>query len=264
MERAFFEYRTQQFQAISSPGFHFPPHLHPQLELFFVEKGEVGVTVGSRNAVLAAGSLAVIFPNQIHSYRDAAPDSSITMLIASLSHTGGYLDALLHLHPASPFLTRLHPNISYAIGELVKEYGQAGSSGEVYGPLIQLILARALPELDLCQNRSNNHQDLIWQVANFVNEHYREPLTLSMLAKGVGVSPGRLSHVFSEKMGQSFPAYLSSIRLSYAQIMLQSTDMSITQVGEEAGFESQRTFFRAFRQHHGMTPLEYRRRNQKG
>lgn len=263
MEHAFFEHRTQQFQVISSPGFQFPPHLHPELELFFVEKGEMGVTAGDQSAVLTAGSLAVIFPNQIHSYHDAGPEAAITMLIAGLSYAGGYLDTLLHFHPASPFLTRLHPNISYAAAELVKEYAQAEPDGGVYGPLIQLILARALPDLELCQNRGGSHQDLIWQIANFVNEHYREPLTLPMLAKGVGVSPGRLSHVFSEKMGQSFPVYLSSIRLSHAQRMLQDTDLSITEVGEESGFESQRTFFRIFRRRHGMTPLEYRRQHQK-
>ena len=261
MERhAFFENRAERFHAVSCPGFSFPPHLHPQLELLLVHRAAIGVTVGGRNAVLTQGQLAVVFPNQIHSYQEAEPGAFITMLIADPSYTGGHLDALLRLHPVSPFLEEPHPNVPYAIGELVREYGKAEPNGAVYSPLLELILARAMPQLELCRNRSVDHQDLLWQIANYVDSHYREPLTLPALAKAVGVSPGRLSHVFSEKIGQSFPSYLAQIRLSYAQTMLQGTDLTVTEVGEEAGFESQRSFFRVFRQHHGMTPLEYRRR----
>lgn len=259
MERhAFFENRTERFHAVSCPGFSFPPHLHSQLELFFVNSGSAEVTAGNCTAVLQAGSLAVIFPNQIHSYQSTAERASITMLIADPSYTGGHLDSLLRFYPASPFLTKTHPNISYAVEELVKEHGKPEPDEAVYAPLIQLILARALPELELHKKRGDHHQDLIWQIANYVNAHYQEPLTLAALAKGVGISPGRLSHVFSEKIGQSFPAYLAHIRLSHAQTLLQGTELSVTEIGEESGFESQRTFFRIFRRYHGMTPMEYR------
>lgn len=68
-----------------------------------------------------------------------------------------------------------------------------------------------------------------------------------------------LSHVFSEKMGQSFPAYLSRIRISCACSALAETDRSVTQIAEECGFESQRSFFRVFQQQLGTTPLQYRK-----
>ena len=259
---AIFENRTERFHAVSCRGFSFPPHLHPQLELILVNRAEIEVTVGGQSKVLTEGQLAVVFPHQIHSYQETAPEAVITMLIADPSYTGGHLDTLLRLHPASAFLEWPHPNIAYAAAELVREYGKAEPNAAVYSPLLQLVLARALPQLQLCHNRNVDHQDLIWQIANYVNGHYREPLTLSVLAKAIGVSPGRLSHVFSEKIGQSFPAYLAQIRLSYAETMLLDTDLSVTQVGEEAGFESQRSFFRIFRQHHGTSPMEYRRRNQ--
>ncbi len=262
--RAFFEDRKPGFQAISGPGFSFPPHLHPQLELLYVEEGEMGVTVGKSSTVLAAGHLAVVFPNQIHSYQKAPREASIIMLIADLSCTGGHLDTLLRSCPECPFLDNPHSNILYAIGQLAEEYGRAEPDAAVYGPLMQLILARAQPSLKLRQGRSADHQDLLWQVVHYVNKHYREPLTLSMVAQGVGASPGRLSRVFSEKVGQGFPAYLARIRLSYAQAILQDTELSVTEAGEEAGFESQRSFFRVFRQQYGMTPLQYRKQSRRG
>ncbi len=258
---AFFENRTERFQASAGPGFSFPPHLHLQLELFFVNRGSAEVTVGNHTATLYAGSLAIIFPNQTHSYQCTSEGSLITMLIAEPSYAGRLMDTLLRFSPESPFLAEIHPNIHYAINEILKEHGKQEPDEAVYGPFIQLILARALPELKLCEKRGDHQQDLIWQIANYVNEHYQEPLTLVSLAKGVGVSPGRLSHVFSEKIGQSFPSYLAHIRLSYAQALLQDTELSVTEIGEESGFESQRSFFRVFQRYHGMTPAEYRNKN---
>ena len=89
-----------------------------------------------------------------------------------------------------------------------------------------------------------------------------EPLTLGELARELGMNKYHLSHVFSEKMGQSFPSYLASIRLSCACSALAETDRSVTQIAEECGFESQRSFFRVFQQHMGTTPLQYRRNAQ--
>ena len=80
-----------------------------------------------------------------------------------------------------------------------------------------------------------------------------------MLARGIGLSRYRLSHVFSEKIGQSFSSYVASILLAYAMARLTETVMPVTVSAEEAVLVIQRTFFRVFREQHGMSPLTYRR-----
>ena len=54
-----------------------------------------------------------------------------------------------------------------------------------------------------------------------------------------------LSHVFSEKMGMSFPEYLQSIRLNCAVSLIAGGEQSITEIAADSGFESQRTLFTA-------------------
>ena len=100
------------------------------------------------------------------------------------------------------------------------------------------------------------------QIAQYVSAHFREPLTLEALARALGVSRFHLSHVFSEKIGQGFSAYLASIRVDCACALLAGTNRSVTEIAAESGFESQRSFFRAFGARCGMTPLAYRRRAQ--
>lgn len=261
---AYFEHRSDDFMVYACPGFDFPPHLHSQLELLYVVYGRVTVAAGERRESLSAGSLGVVFPNQVHSYQ-AQGESQVIMLICDTGYAGGSLDTLTRFHPACPFLPpeRLHPNVAYAMEQLAEEYGISGKESPVYGPLVQLILARVLPELELGQNRSADYKSLTWRIAGYVNEHYREPISLDTLARAVGVSRCHLSRVFSEKMGQSFPSYLSNIRLSYARALLADTELSVTEIAGEAGFGSQRSFYRCFRERFGITPLEYRQKLAK-
>ena len=103
---------------------------------------------------------------------------------------------------------------------------------------------------------------VIPQVIRYLTAHFREPLTLEALARALGVSRFHLSHVFSEKIGQGFSAYLASIRIDCACALLAGTNRSVTEIAAESGFESQRSFFRAFGARCCMTPLAYRRRAQ--
>lgn len=260
---AFFETRDDALMSTVAEGLSFPLHLHPQLELFFVLSGETSVTVRRETRTLGPGSLAVIFPNQIHSYTALSKESRAALVVCDLSLAGGFSDTLLLWHPADPFLPpeALHPNVAFAVGELTAEKRGDGDRA-VCSALMQLVLARALPQLSLHRNRAADHSELTYQIAQYVAAHFREPLTLDALARALGVSRFHLSHVFSEKIGQGFSAYLASIRVDCARTLLADTNRSVTEVAAEAGFESQRSFFRAFGARCGMTPLAYRRRAQ--
>ena len=260
---AFFENRPDSFRAFVSTGLSFPLHLHPQLEMYLIVSGETCVTIRQQERTLRAGDIAIVFPNQIHSYSAMRPDARALMVICDLAYTGGYRDTLLTHHPADPFLPAdaLHPNIPFAMNAMVEEQQEKSAA---YAPLIQLTLARALPSLALKRNRSSDHQELTYQIAHYISEHFREPLTLQQLSAGLGMSKFYLSHLFSEKIGEPFPQYLSSIRLSHACSLLSETDMPVTEIAGESGFESQRTFFRAFQQRYGTTPLKYRRAAHSG
>ena len=117
---AFVEARREPLSIHLSTGLTFPLHLHPQLELFLVLTGSSSVTVRGQTQVLGPGALALIFPNQVHSYTALEPGTGAVLVVCDLSYTGGYADTLLRSHPEDPFLSgeKLHPNVPYAIQEL--------------------------------------------------------------------------------------------------------------------------------------------------
>ena len=70
----------------------------------------------------------------------------------------------------------------------------------------------------------------------------------------------QLTRLFSETIHIGFHEYLLDLRTEHAKTLLQNTKLPITDIAFQSGFESQRTFNRAFRDFFHVTPREYRKR----
>jgi transcriptional regulator GlxA family with amidase domain len=101
---------------------------------------------------------------------------------------------------------------------------------------------------------------LTHRIISYLSEHFQESLTLTELANHLNVSKYYLSRVFSAKLNTNFNKYLNYIRLNYALTLIQSTNYTLTRIRLDSGFESQRTFNRAFMELFHLSPGEYRRR----
>ena len=101
--------------------------------------------------------------------------------------------------------------------------------------------------------------DLIYETVSYVARNFREELSLEKMARELGVSKYVLSRVFSGTFHRNFNKYVNEQRLEYVISQLECSDRSITEICMDAGFESQRTFNRAFREKYKMTPRQYRK-----
>ena len=123
---------------------------------------------------------------------------------------------------------------------------------------MQVILARIIPALELRDDRGEAKQSTLYRLLSYLAQHCTEKLTLEELSERFSLSVSYISHMFSEIVGINFRAYINALRLLRATRMLKCTDKPVTCICYECGFESQRTFNRAFREHYGVTPTEYR------
>ncbi len=274
----FYEKRSDTPQIFQAEEVSFAAHLHAQLELLYCIDGGVEVTVGDCSHTVHSGDLAVIFPNSLHSYY-TLPEEGNRFLLAILpvQLTGPFTNSLLKSHPEDPFIRRneLHQDALYCLrallcrsqqldvfGHCIKEPAQKeidGYQNNIYAVYTQMILCRVLPQLKLVDNTDGNFFDLVYRAVTYVSQHFCSPLSLPMLAQALNVSPFQLSRVFSERLHMGFNEYLNALRVDYARELLRETDLPITQLAFECGFESQRTFNRAFREQTGQSPRQFRK-----
>ena len=96
------------------------------------------------------------------------------------------------------------------------------------------------------------------EVRGYMETHYREELSLEMLAERVHLNGSYLSRQFKKKMGITISGYLQQLRMNEGKRLLDFTDLRIYEVAERCGFSDPVYFSRIFKQYYGVKPLAYR------
>ncbi len=97
----------------------------------------------------------------------------------------------------------------------------------------------------------------------YVREHFREELTMTMVANHVSTNYTWFSEKFVEQTGLHFNDYLKRIRIAEARKLLTNQCLKVYEVAEQCGFPDTKYFIKVFRNECGMTPTEFRRSFQK-
>ena len=97
---------------------------------------------------------------------------------------------------------------------------------------------------------------------SYIENHFKENLTLDDLAAAAHVSKYYLAHSFSREYGTSPINYLLSCRIQESLYLLSETSHSLSQISSMLGFSSPSYFSQSFRRIQGMSPMEYRKRHK--
>jgi AraC-like DNA-binding protein len=104
-------------------------------------------------------------------------------------------------------------------------------------------------------NRSNAK---VRQALDFISANFAQPISLRDVARTVGLSPFRLSHVVKDFTGRSVLQIIHQVRIRHAQHLLERSAKSCAEIAYEVGFSDQSYFIRHFRRQTGTTPRRYR------
>lgn len=116
-----------------------------------------------------------------------------------------------------------------------------------------------LPQHTASRTDTRSSSALARSAKEYVDCNYTDcECTLSGIAKSLYVSPGYLSAVFKETVGESFINYLTGLRMKRAKQLLAGTELMIYEVAIMVGYENQTYFSTVFKKSAGMSPKDYR------
>jgi len=95
---------------------------------------------------------------------------------------------------------------------------------------------------------------------DWIDHHYADPITVEDAARICAMSGSYFMRFFKQVTGESFLSYLNHFRIAKAQVLLATTDRSISEISQEIGFCDQSYFGMVFRKVVQTTPMCYRRR----
>lgn len=113
-----------------------------------------------------------------------------------------------------------------------------------------------------CQNimnkRAERADSQIEAAVTYINENYKNNISLDDVSRVINISPYYFSKLFKEEVGEGFVEYLTRIRVEKAKDLLINTDMPMKEICLEIGYPDPNYFSRIFKKSFGVTPTEYK------
>lgn len=251
-------------------------HMHPEYELYFLFSGQRSYFIKDRSYPVQAGDLVFIKSGEVHKTTDVGVPEHERIVIYYKEHYFRSLPPELGQLLSTPFLSdtpllrlpvheRLH--IENILRSLLEElqHAQPGYQLAIQHAAAELLLrtARYLKKNETAplEHVSPMHEK-ISEIVRYINDHYAERIDLPMLSERFYVSPSHLSRKFKEVTGFSFTDYVNLKRVKEAQRLLQQSELGITEISEQAGFENFSHFGKMFKKIAGLSPREYRKEQQ--
>lgn len=257
-----YEKRNEGFSAEWKKSVHVPPHIHEAIEIIYVTDGSVELGVGQELYHMGKGDFAIVFPNVVHHYQvfDAGKNKAIYLFLEPSLSTN-YLDKLQNYSPEYPIIhkNKLHPDVPNAIKTLLYRKDCNSMLVQAY---MQIILAYVFSEMKMVDKDEIGGDNLIYKAVEYVARNFNQEISLDKMAYDLCVSKYVLSRLFAKTFHCNFNRYVNDVRLNHVIALLESKKDSIINIGLDAGFESQRTFNRVFKERFKMTPREYRNQKQ--
>jgi AraC-like DNA-binding protein len=256
----FYELNRQALRVFYGQNLTFYSHFHSSLELFLSLEGQTKVAVEDKEKLLPPGEVAVIWPNYVHSYT-AVSQTGYLIAIADLSLIPEYAPTFAKHDCLQPFLDKekVHPDVLHCLNTLARSPDMSKLLRRAY---LSIIAGRLLEQLPLGERKRALLSDALRDLMTFIDSHISEPISLDLLSKELYLNKYYISKLFSQRIGCSLRTYINAIRIDRACSLLANPGVTIPDVLEACGFESERTFYRAFVKQRGMTPKAFRMQPQ--
>ncbi|WP_033795928.1 GH39 family glycosyl hydrolase [Bacillus pseudomycoides] len=244
-----------------------PSHWHNSVEIIFVLRGTVEVRLSHEKRTLSEGDVLLI--NQCHVHEVIGLDRNI---IATFLIPFSYLKEKIARADEISFdcysgdKERRHALdlVRRLLAEMVQLMYQKGDAYEIDMQIRMLeVLSILLKQFKVSASAgimNEKYMERMLRIITYIEDHYKEPITLQAIAEREFLSIPYLSKFFSDNIGLNFQSYLTSIRLKYTvEELLHNGEIPIADIALKHGFPNAKSFYTAFKARYNVTPSEYRK-----
>lgn len=253
-------------------------HFHEEHEAYFLISGERHYFVDNKSYHVQKGDLVLIRSNvrhrtsrisNVHHYERACfyfKNSFLDTLNDTLRNSD-----LFSCFNKNLTIIHLNENQQESLKNLVYRINyECLNEPDMYKEYIDVLLVEFLILINRFARADNNSESnyvdpkhkKIYDIINYMNEHYMEDITLPVIAKKFFISVSSLTKSFKQITGFSFTEYLNNIRIKNAYSLLDSSHYTISEIAHKVGYNSITHFGRVFKELTGYTPSQYRNTNR--
>ena len=254
------------------------------IEISHIDKGAIFASVNGKSYAVAENEFVIVPPHSLvqtkmqaegafhaHSTACFTIDGDFEFLSEKEVYSCCFLPEGLLPRPAQNFFVLpvvFHETDRHVLNRLLEIISARGaeSVASCYGAsglflqMCQGITQRALEMAQTHGPAFAPPSNLLYcqKVADFVDVHYQEPITLALLSQVAGVNKSYLCRVFKSTLQMTPLGYVTRVRLGKAKALLTATNKTTAQIAEEVGIVNEEYFRKLFKKYEGVTPGYFR------
>ena len=256
-------------------------HVHDRIELIYVLAGSCEAYLGNSRYCFSKGDLLLINSGEVHKISALTDKESkyiclkfapellyvseqtvfetkyvLPFLLSSFEHQKVFTASELCASPVPKIMKTILSEYD------AKEYGfELAIRAQICSLFLWILRRWKNQGLDLSPDSTIAEVTLkkFQRVFDFIEQNYQNPITANDAAEVCGFSYSHFSRLFKSVMKMGFTHYLTSVRISKAEILLLETDKSITEIAMECGFSTSSYFIAQFKKLKNVSPKAYRK-----
>lgn len=255
-----------------------PVEKHDFWEIVYVQKGKITCTSEGKVRVLTAGEILFHKPDELHSLnteKDLSPNVIIISFDCKSEALGFFKDKILKCSPENMKLfytiikeTKNTFDIPYSDPNVRKmPISKNPTLGGLqliknYLEILLINLLRGETEIEGKNKVFLNVGDedgVCKKIVDILTENVEFNIKMDDIVNKLSYSKSYLFRTFKAQMGCSIMAYYNNLKVERAKNLLSNTRLTVTEISEKLGYESQSYFTKAFKKSTLYSPLSYRK-----
>lgn len=248
---------------------------HDFFELCFVERGGVEIALREKTISLAEGEIALIAPDEMHSYFSAEGNGSRVFVVCFSCPSP-------NLRLISGMKFSPDDSTAFCMNKIIAESQRSFKMNEkellellpmnIFGGhqsiillteylligLLRRLFERRGGEIVLLK-KEDFYPDLAEIIVAYLKSNVKNKITLSDICEHFNYSRSFICRVFKEQMGESLITYFNRLKIEESKRLLSQSELSVAEISELLGFSEAKYFGNVFKTREGITPLEYRK-----
>ena len=259
-------------------SFQIPVHWHDELEIIYVKSGCLTVSISGESYIGNAGDVFVVSPGNLHLMGAQTGIVDYFTFLFPLKYISFRTDDMLNdklLEPLNSGQLMISPRVRGTAKELCEQLiaiyvaKNNESESKITAQIkTKIILLQFILEMwkqgFVIENDTSGRNMVEKEMVSYVQQNFTGKISLKEFGEQFHLSEKYISRYFKEHFHIALSQYVTYLRLEHAKQLLQDTDIPITEVAMQSGYQNVSYFIRSFKKAYGVSPLKYKKGIGKG
>ena len=256
-------------------SFQIPVHWHDEFEIIYVRSGFLTVSISGKSYIGKTGDAFVVSPGNLHLMGSQTGTVDYYTFLFPLKYISFRTDDMLDeklLEPLNSGHLMICPRVKDTAKELceqlIKIYEAKNDESEskiTTQVRTKIILLQFILEMwkkgFVIENDTSGRNTVEKEMVSYIQQNFTGKISLREFGEQFHLSEKYISRYFKEHFHITLSQYITHLRLEHAKQLLQDTDIPVTEIAMQSGYQNVSYFIRSFQKAYAVSPLKYRKNN---